>query len=54
MIITENKPWDEVKAALEDFKAKNVVIVACGVCAAKVGTGGTEGAAKMKTQLPVL
>ena len=51
MIITENKPWEEVKAALEDYKAKNVVIVACGICAAKVGTGGTEGAAKMKTQL---
>ncbi len=51
MIITENKPWEEVKAALEDYKVKNVVIVACGVCAAKVGTGGTEGAAKMKAQL---
>ena len=51
MIITENKPWEEVKAALDDYKVKNIVIVACGICAAKVGTGGTEGAAKMKTQL---
>lgn len=51
MIITENKPWEEVKAALEDYKVKNVVIISCGVCAAKVGTGGTEGAAKMKSQL---
>jgi hypothetical protein len=51
MIITENKPWEEVKAALDDYNAKNVVIVACGVCAAKVGTGGKEGAAKMKSQL---
>ncbi len=51
MIITENKPWEEIKAALEDYKVKNVVIVACGVCAAKVGTGGTEGAVKMKAQL---
>lgn len=51
MIITENKPWDEVKAALDDFKIKKVVLASCGVCAAKVGTGGTEGAEKMETTL---
>jgi hypothetical protein len=51
MIITENKPWEEVKAALDDFKARNVIIVSCGVCAAKVGTGGTEGAKSMQSKL---
>ena len=51
MIITDNKPWDEIKATLEDFKVKSVVLAACGVCSAKVGTGGTEGAAKMEKKL---
>jgi hypothetical protein len=51
MIVTENKPWEEVKAALEDYKAKNIVLVSCNVCAAKVGTGGTEGAKKMEDKL---
>ena len=51
MIITENKPWEEVQAALELHNVKNVVLVACGICAAKVGTGGTEGAKKMETKL---
>ncbi|MHA1727992.1 MAG: methylenetetrahydrofolate reductase C-terminal domain-containing protein [Promethearchaeota archaeon] len=51
MIITDNKPWKEVKYALDDFKIKRLVLASCGICAAKVGTGGTEGAAKMKKKL---
>ncbi|MHA1340460.1 MAG: methylenetetrahydrofolate reductase C-terminal domain-containing protein [Promethearchaeota archaeon] len=51
MIITDEKPWEEIKAALDDFKVKKIVIAACGICAAKVGTGGTEGAEKMKQKL---
>ncbi|MBD3353418.1 MAG: hypothetical protein GF364_18190, partial [Candidatus Lokiarchaeota archaeon] len=50
MIITDEKPWEEIKAALDDFNVKKVVITSCGVCAAKVGTGGTEGAAKMEAK----
>ena len=51
MIITDEKPWDEVKAALDDFKVKKVVIASCGICSAKVGTGGTEGAEKWVEKL---
>jgi rRNA maturation endonuclease Nob1 len=51
LIITENKPFEEVKAVLDDFKVKKVIIASCGVCAAKVGTGGTEGAAAMEKKL---
>lgn len=51
MIITDYKPWDEIKATLEDYKVKKVVLAACGVCSAKVGTGGTEGSAKMEKKL---
>jgi hypothetical protein len=51
MIITNEKTWEEIKATLNDFKVKKVVIAACGVCAAKVGTGGEEGAKRMKAKL---
>jgi len=51
LIITDNKPWSEVKAALDDFKIKKIIIAACGICSAKVGTGGTEGAEKVKKKL---
>lgn len=51
MIITDEKTWDEIKATLNDYKVKKVVIAACGVCAAKVGTGGEEGAKRMKEKL---
>ncbi|MCP4761555.1 MAG: 5,10-methylenetetrahydrofolate reductase [archaeon] len=51
MIITDEKPWEEIVASLDEFKVKKIVIAACGVCSAKVGTGGTEGAAKMKAKL---
>jgi len=51
MIITDEKPWNEIKSTLDDFKVKKIVLAACGTCAAKVGTGGTEGAEKMKQKL---
>jgi len=51
LIITDEKPWEEVKAALDNYKVKKVLIASCGICAAKVGTGGTEGAKKMKEKL---
>lgn len=51
MIITDEKPWEEIKKALDDWKVKKVVLTSCGICASKVGTGGTEGAEKMKNKL---
>jgi len=43
VVITTQKPEEEVFAALENYKIKKVVVVSCGTCAALCQTGGTEG-----------
>ena len=43
VVITTQKPEEEIFEALERYNAKKVVIVSCGTCAALCQTGGTEG-----------
>ena len=45
MIITEKKPFDEVKKSIEKFN--NIYVVSCGDCCAVCKTGGTEGAKEL-------
>ncbi|MHA1785691.1 MAG: hypothetical protein ACTSX4_05705 [Candidatus Helarchaeota archaeon] len=52
MIITEKKPFDEVKKNIDKYD--NIFVVSCGDCCAVCKTGGTEGAKeiieKIKTE----
>ncbi|MEJ2251564.1 MAG: methylenetetrahydrofolate reductase C-terminal domain-containing protein [Candidatus Lokiarchaeota archaeon] len=43
VVITTQKPEEEVFEALKRYDAKKVTIVSCGTCAALCQTGGTEG-----------
>ena len=43
VVITTQKPTEEVIDALNNFKIKKLVVVSCGVCSALSQTGGTEG-----------
>lgn len=49
MILSEQKPFDEIVAYLE--KDKNVFIVGCNGCAQSSGSGGPEQVAEMKQKL---
>jgi ferredoxin len=51
VVITTKKTDNEVFEALENYKAKNVLIVSCGTCAALCQTGGTEGAKEWNDKL---
>ena len=42
MIITERKPFEEVKKYIDKYN--NIFVVSCGDCCAVCKTGGTEGA----------
>ena len=42
MIITEKKPFEEVKKLIDKYN--NIYVVSCGDCCAVCKTGGTEGA----------
>ena len=43
VVITTKKPEAEIFDSLERYKAKKVIIVSCGTCAAMCQTGGTQG-----------
>lgn len=43
MILTTRKDVSEIKQAIEMLRVKSIVVIGCGVCSAKCGTGGTEG-----------
>jgi ferredoxin len=43
VVITTQKPEEEVFEALEKWGIKKAVVVSCGTCAALCQTGGTEG-----------
>lgn len=51
VVITTKKPKEEVLEALNNYKAKKVLIISCGTCAALCQTGGTEGAKEMYEML---
>jgi hypothetical protein len=51
VVITTKKEDQEVFDALNNFKAKKIAIVSCGVCAALCQTGGTEGLAEWQKKL---
>ncbi|MCF2139257.1 MAG: methylenetetrahydrofolate reductase C-terminal domain-containing protein [Candidatus Lokiarchaeota archaeon] len=54
MIITTPKSWDEIKLAIERWNLHKLIVVSCGGCAAKCGTGGTEGLEKLLSFLKTL
>ena len=47
MILTEAKPWAEIRSDMIKWNMKRVVVVGCGSCSAACGTGGTEGIKKI-------
>jgi len=49
LIITEQKPFDEIKNELKDYK--NIVIFGCGRCCTSCATGGDDQVADMKKKL---
>ncbi len=49
MIITEQKPFEELLAILKDYQ--KIFLVGCGECAATCKTGGEPELLKMKAQL---
>jgi hypothetical protein len=49
MIITEQKPLEEILAALKDYQ--KVFLVGCGECATTAKTGGEEEVRRMKEEL---
>ena len=51
MIITEKKPFDEVKKSIE--KIDNIYVISCGDCCAVCKTGGTEGAKDLIEKIKV-
>ncbi len=51
MIITTNKDWSEIQQSLDLLGMKKVVVLGCGQCAAKAGTGGTKGVETIVEQL---
>jgi ferredoxin len=51
MILTTEKDWSEIEKAIKELNIKSVVLVGCGECAAKCGTGGTEGVKRTAEKL---
>lgn len=51
MIISENKPFEEILGYIKD--AKKVVLVGCNQCAATCKSGGEEEVLKMKEKLEI-
>lgn len=49
MIITQQKPFDEILAGLKDYQ--KIFLVGCGECATTAKTGGEEEVRRMKEQL---
>ncbi|MDI6605529.1 MAG: methylenetetrahydrofolate reductase C-terminal domain-containing protein [Candidatus Omnitrophota bacterium] len=49
MIITQQKPFEEILEVLKEYK--KIFLVGCGECAATAKTGGEPELAKMKTEL---
>lgn len=51
MIISENKPFEEILGYIKD--AKKVILVGCNQCAATCKSGGEEEVLKMKEKLEI-
>ena len=51
MIITEKKPFGLIKAALNNVRARKILIVSCDMCARICETGGSKGAIELKERL---
>jgi len=51
VVITTQKPDEEVFEALENYGVKKLTIVSCGTCSALCQTGGTEKASEWQQKL---